>query len=69
MRRGLLAGALALRALDGVVPFELGIAPQLPQTIEDFDPVKLAGRRIMTGAHCFGCTAGAGSSCGGAVVK
>ena len=27
----------------------------------------LAGRPIATGAHCFGCTAGAGSSCGGAL--
>ena len=25
------------------------------------------GRDIMTGDHCFGCTAGAGSSCGGAI--
>lgn len=28
----------------------------------------LAGRRIATGTHCFGCTAGAGSSCGGALA-
>ncbi len=27
----------------------------------------LAGRAIATGAHCFGCTAGAGSSCGGSL--
>jgi len=27
----------------------------------------LAGKRIATGSHCFGCTAGAGSSCGGAL--
>jgi radical SAM/Cys-rich protein len=27
----------------------------------------LEGRRIVTGRHCFGCTAGAGSSCGGAL--
>jgi len=26
------------------------------------------GRRIRTGRHCFGCTAGAGSSCAGAAV-
>jgi radical SAM/Cys-rich protein len=25
----------------------------------------LAGKRVATGSHCFGCTAGAGSSCGG----
>ena len=47
---------------------ELGVAPGLPQTIEDFDPAKLAARPVVTGAHCFGCTAGAGSSCGGAVA-
>ena len=47
---------------------ELGVAPELPQSIVDFDPVKFASRRVMTGAHCFGCTAGTGSSCGGAVV-
>jgi hypothetical protein len=28
----------------------------------------LAGAPIATGTHCFGCTAGAGSSCGGALV-
>jgi radical SAM/Cys-rich protein len=34
--------------------------------IEDFSA--LAGARIATGLHCFGCTAGAGSSCGGALA-
>jgi radical SAM/Cys-rich protein len=48
---------------------ELGVAPEIPQMISDFEPEKFAGRRISTGVHCFGCTAGAGSSCGGAVVK
>ena len=48
---------------------ELGVAPELPQTIDQFDPAPFAARRIMTGAHCFGCTAGAGSSCGGAVIR
>ena len=47
---------------------ELAVAPELPQTIADFDPSKFAARRIMTGGHCFGCTAGAGSGCGGAVA-
>ncbi len=46
---------------------EVGVAPELPQTIADFDPERLARRRVMTGSHCFGCTAGSGSSCGGAV--
>jgi radical SAM/Cys-rich protein len=34
----------------------------------DLDPDKIDNREIMTGNHCFGCTAGAGSSCGGAIV-
>ncbi|PYL07508.1 MAG: radical SAM protein, partial [Verrucomicrobia bacterium] len=34
----------------------------------DIDPDKIDNRPIMTGDHCFGCTAGAGSSCGGAIV-
>lgn len=29
---------------------------------------ELAARRIATGDHCYGCTAGAGSSCGGAIA-
>ena len=35
--------------------------------ISDFDPTVFEGRRVVTGRHCFGCTAGAGSSCGGAI--
>ena len=35
--------------------------------IRDFDKDALLNRRIMTGTHCFGCTAGSGSSCGGAL--
>src|SRR5437016_1145063 len=34
----------------------------------DVDPEKIDNREIMTGDHCFGCTAGAGSSCGGAIL-
>ena len=36
-------------------------------TVFDLDDLDaLAGRRIRTSSHCFGCTAGSGSSCGGA---
>lgn len=35
----------------------------------DIDPNGIVDREIMTGDHCFGCTAGAGSSCGGAIVE
>ncbi|PYK11127.1 MAG: radical SAM protein [Verrucomicrobia bacterium] len=39
-----------------------------PIFLWDVDPEKIGNRQIMTGDHCFGCTAGAGSSCGGAIV-
>lgn len=39
-----------------------------PEHIERFDLDKLAHRRIVTGNHCYGCTAGAGSSCGGEIA-
>jgi radical SAM/Cys-rich protein len=38
-----------------------------PLFLWDIDPDSLEDREIMTGDHCFGCTAGAGSSCGGAI--
>lgn len=40
-------------------------APARP-SIFTFDAEALRARRIVTERHCFGCTAGAGSSCGGA---
>jgi len=39
-----------------------------PIFLWDVDPHKIDNREITTGNHCFGCTAGAGSSCGGAIV-
>ena len=39
-----------------------------PIFLWDVDPNEIDNREIMTGDHCFGCTAGAGSSCGGAIV-
>jgi radical SAM/Cys-rich protein len=39
-----------------------------PDHIKNFKPEDLMVRRIVTGDHCFGCTAGSGSSCGGALV-
>jgi radical SAM/Cys-rich protein len=37
--------------------------------ISDFNREKLIRRNIIIGQHCYGCTAGSGSSCGGTVVK
>jgi radical SAM/Cys-rich protein len=39
-----------------------------PLFLWDVDPGNIDNREIMTGDHCFGCTAGAGSTCGGAIV-
>lgn len=39
-----------------------------PSHISTFDLGHLQHRRIVTRNHCYGCTAGAGSSCGGAVT-
>ena len=45
---------------------DLGVSPCAPAHIQDFRLDAFEGRPIVTGRHCFGCTAGAGSSCGGA---
>jgi len=39
-----------------------------PDHIDGFDLTSVASRRIVTGSHCFGCTAGCGSSCAGALT-
>ncbi len=39
-----------------------------PQWIGDFNLASLEHRPIVVGSHCFGCTAGSGSSCGGALA-
>jgi radical SAM/Cys-rich protein len=47
---------------------DLGLAPDLPATIHGLDLARLRGREIQVNEHCFGCTAGAGSSCGGSLA-
>lgn len=39
-----------------------------PAHIRDFDVRALERRTIALGQHCYGCTAGSGSSCGGAIA-
>lgn len=46
---------------------ELDVAKGSPRHINEFDYKKLSERNIVTGQHCFGCTAGEGSSCQGAL--
>jgi radical SAM/Cys-rich protein len=47
---------------------DLPVDDGAPRHLRDFDPAKLHARRIVIGNHCYGCTAGSGSSCGGAVT-
>jgi radical SAM/Cys-rich protein len=46
----------------------LPVVAGAPRNIREFDAGRLAERRVVTGDHCLGCTAGAGSSCRGAVA-
>ena len=47
---------------------DMAIGNGAPLKLWDLRPEDLIGRRILTGNHCFGCTAGSGSSCGGALA-
>jgi radical SAM/Cys-rich protein len=47
---------------------ELPIAGTPRSIWDDADLASLSGQRIATARHCFGCTAGAGSSCGGTLT-
>tara|TARA_B100000809_G_scaffold265081_1_gene322806 strand:- start:9704 stop:10732 length:1029 start_codon:yes stop_codon:yes gene_type:complete len=46
---------------------ELGVASK-SQHIANFDSKALKNRNIILGQHCYGCTAGAGSSCQGSLA-
>jgi len=53
---------------DFNLAFGLPVNDEVPDHMELFRPAELEKRRIVTGEHCFRCKAGAGSSCGGALV-
>ncbi|KYG80251.1 arsenosugar biosynthesis radical SAM (seleno)protein ArsS [Roseivirga echinicomitans] len=48
---------------------EMKLRDGAPDHIKDFDLDKLMAREISINQHCFGCTAGAGSSCGGTTTN
>ncbi|MGD0652693.1 MAG: arsenosugar biosynthesis radical SAM (seleno)protein ArsS [Verrucomicrobiia bacterium] len=48
---------------------DLPVNHGLPHHVRDFDTYLLARREIRTAVHCFGCTAGSGSSCMGALAE
>lgn len=45
----------------------IGAAGGARKNLWELDPNQLPGAVIATATHCFGCTAGAGSGCGGAI--
>lgn len=47
---------------------EMPVEDTAPQHISEWNESKLNNRDIKINQHCFGCTAGAGSSCGGATT-
>ncbi len=48
---------------------ELPTGPGQPRHISQFAERQLAERDIVIGQHCYGCTAGVGSGCQGAIVS
>lgn len=46
----------------------LPLHSESPQHIRDFSLESLRNRTITVDSHCFGCTAGSGSSCGGTLL-
>lgn len=46
---------------------DLKVTPANSRHLDDFDLETLNNRPIVLNQHCYGCTAGAGSSCGGAI--
>jgi len=62
-------GALYDCDFNQMLEIPIGADADRPLTIWDVhDLATFAGARVATAAHCFGCAAGAGSSCGGALA-
>ncbi|MDR1732304.1 MAG: arsenosugar biosynthesis radical SAM protein ArsS [Synergistaceae bacterium] len=47
----------------------LGLKANFPGPVQDLKDFSLGERKIVFANHCYACTAGAGSSCGGAIVN
>ncbi|TVQ11598.1 MAG: radical SAM/Cys-rich domain protein [Balneolaceae bacterium] len=47
---------------------QMKVNSSAPRHLRDFDLARLNERTIVIDQHCYGCTAGAGSSCGGAIA-
>jgi radical SAM/Cys-rich protein len=69
---GVMCRTLVSVGYDGVMydcdfnqMLDMEISDKEQRTIFDFDYSKITDRQIRFVSHCYGCTAGAGSSCGG----
>ena len=51
-----------------MLDLEVASPGELRPHVRDYDEAAFAGREIVTARHCFGCTAGAGSSCAGTLA-
>ncbi|MFB6259061.1 MAG: arsenosugar biosynthesis radical SAM (seleno)protein ArsS [Flavobacteriales bacterium] len=47
---------------------DIPVHSSVPQHISEYADADLSERLIRTGPHCYGCTAGAGSSCHGSIA-
>jgi radical SAM/Cys-rich protein len=63
-------------AWDGVlydcdfnIALGLPVVDEVPEDIKSFNAEVHQKRKVRTGNHCYGCTAGSGSSCGGALAS
>ncbi len=72
--KGVMCRSLISVAYDGTLydcdfnqMLELPLDVKVPHTIFNFDLAALTKRKITFASHCFGCTAGSGSSCGGVI--
>jgi radical SAM/Cys-rich protein len=54
---------------DFNLALNMGLKGGVPNHIKSFSRPALERRRIATNRHCFGCTAGTGSSCSGSILK
>jgi radical SAM/Cys-rich protein len=59
-------GAIFDCDFNQMLEIPMGDRPATVWDLSDFD--ELTGAPIATAAHCYACTAGAGSSCGGALT-
>ena len=57
-----------LHDCDFNLALNLPMGGNAPAHVDAFDLAALLDRPVATGPHCLGCTAGAGSSCGGALA-